>query len=134
MGSPPGVCPGFIKGLCFVFFVVFCKSLFVLLFLFSFGHCMSFFDLRLLIKSLVSSNSLYCTIQVTIARWINILYTCNLTIISYIETLFKVRVIQDLGLFRFWFRQVSWYFTFVFWIYFIFVGKFASLKVFNHIE
>jgi hypothetical protein len=27
---------------------------------------------------------------------------------------FKVRVIQDLGLFRFWFRQVSWYFLFVF--------------------
>jgi len=56
LGSPP-VCVGFVL-LHFNLCIVFCRSLFVLLPFFLWSLCyMSFFDLRILIIPLVSSNS-----------------------------------------------------------------------------
>jgi hypothetical protein len=52
--------PGFLVGSCFSIFsfiCMFCKFLFVLLFFFIWPLCCLFFDLRILITPLVSSNS-----------------------------------------------------------------------------
>ena len=57
----------------------------------------------------------------------------NLTKISYVRTLFKVRIIQDSGLLRIRFRQVSLYkfIIFVYWLIVNVIGSNSFVKIHN---
>ena len=71
--------PVFQWGLCysmFSFMCMFCRSLFALLYFFLWPLCGQFFDLRILITPLVSSNSFYTVLKIKIKTQIsNLMYT-----------------------------------------------------------
>ena len=81
---------------CLVFCVVFCRSLFVILFFFFWPLCcLSFFDLLILITPFVSSNSSCIHLTIYLSIWLSI---CLYIYISYSTSLWRrqIKVITKL--------------------------------------